>query len=273
LAGARGFQAGQDWVVPLASDADFTDIVVNSVKAPTYNRHYYATSSGAAIAAGVAMASGISTASDHYMKLEAIDFLRTVIDDSDLKLQPIKLADDPAAEDEPLYLLLMSARQWNSIFTNTSNTVWKTMLQNAWTRKSYGSKHPLFNGEPALWNGILMKKIDRAIRFNSGEAYRYVAAADRLTATETAGTIDTSVTAAPMPSIALLLWRGPPTSTARTSPRTTGGRRTCNFEENMEIAGMMMNGKAKVRFDVPDGAGNTEPTDHGVYVLDTTVLL
>jgi len=42
LAGARGADAGSDWVVPLQSDPDFAEVMVNTVQAPTYNRHFYA---------------------------------------------------------------------------------------------------------------------------------------------------------------------------------------------------------------------------------------
>jgi hypothetical protein len=35
--------------------------------------------------------------------------------------------------------------------------------------------------------------------------------------------------------------------------------------------GEVMNGKAKVRFNVDDGQGNKEPTDLGVMVLDVAV--
>ena len=40
----------------------------------------------------------------------------------------------------------------------------------------------------------------------------------------------------------------------------------------MEIAGDMMGGMAKVRFDY-DENGVATPTDHGVLCLDTTVAL
>lgn len=39
LAGARGSQQGTDWVIPLQSATNFAQIMVNPVKAPTYNRH------------------------------------------------------------------------------------------------------------------------------------------------------------------------------------------------------------------------------------------
>ena len=40
LAGARGSQTGSDWVIPLQSATNFSSVMVNPVKAPTYNRHY-----------------------------------------------------------------------------------------------------------------------------------------------------------------------------------------------------------------------------------------
>ncbi|MNK98679.1 hypothetical protein D3C87_1190500 [compost metagenome] len=46
-----------------------------------------------------------------------------------------------------------------------------------------------------------------------------------------------------------------------------------NFERNLEVAGEVMCGKAKLRFSVPDARGNKIPTDHGVMVLDTAVNL
>ena len=42
LAGARGSQMTTDWVVPHQSDADFAEIMINPVKAPTKNRHFLA---------------------------------------------------------------------------------------------------------------------------------------------------------------------------------------------------------------------------------------
>src|SRR5688500_14378907 len=46
LAGARGSQTGADWIVPLQSATNFASIMVNPVKAPTYNRHYVVNGTG-----------------------------------------------------------------------------------------------------------------------------------------------------------------------------------------------------------------------------------
>jgi hypothetical protein len=42
MAGARGFQDNTEWIIPTTDDADFAKIMVNTVKAPTKNRHFLA---------------------------------------------------------------------------------------------------------------------------------------------------------------------------------------------------------------------------------------
>ena len=41
VAGARGDQNTADWNIPLADDPEFATIMVNAVKAPSHNRHFY----------------------------------------------------------------------------------------------------------------------------------------------------------------------------------------------------------------------------------------
>ncbi|WP_421446672.1 DUF4043 family protein, partial [Agrobacterium tumefaciens] len=154
--------------------------LINPIKAPTYNRHFVA--NGATVDQGGDKLSAID--STDILKLEHIDALAAILDDAEFKLQPIKIADDPAANDEPLYLLLITNRQWNTILTATGPTAWRTFIQNAWNRKSYGSKHPLFTGEAGIWNNILMRKMDRAIRMPAGFQTKYCTAAGRATAQE-----------------------------------------------------------------------------------------
>lgn len=273
LAGARGSVTGMDWVVPLATDPDFTEIMVNTVKAPTYNRHFVANGTGLT-QGGLQLG---SIADTDILRLEHIDFMRGLIDDSELKLQPVKIADDPAADDEPMYVILVTARQWQGIQTNTSGLSWRTFLQNAWARKNHGSKHPLFNGEPGMWNGFLIKKMDRAIRFLPGDSTNIVTVANRYTATETAQVVNASLSAGKAVDRAIVLGAQ---ALANVYGRNASSNyfygwmeHRYNFERNLEVAGEMMNGKAKVRFPVPNGNGVTEPTDHGVYVIDSTVSI
>lgn len=273
MSGARGSQAGMDWVVPLSTDPDFANIMVNAVKAPTYNRHYVA--SGTALVQGGAQLGSI--ASTDLFALEHLDSLRALIDDLDFPLQPVQIADDPAAADEPLYLFLATPRQYSTLLKNTANSVLRTFQQNAWTRANYGSKHPLFRGEVGLWNGILVKKMARSIRFNASDSTKIVTVANRYTATETDQTVNAGLTAGYAVDRGLLLGAQ---ALVNIYGRNQGSEyyysvseRTYNFDRNYEAAADAMNGKAKVRFSIPDGAGNIEPTDMNVIVLDTAVKL
>ena len=49
--------------------------------------------------------------------------------------------------------------------------------------------------------------------------------------------------------------------------------RKYNFERSLEVAGDCMGGMSKIRFNFTDGNGNSEPTDHGVMVIDSAVKL
>ncbi len=276
LAGARGFQGGNDWVVPLASDADFASICTNSVKAPSYNRHYVATSTSAISQGGVNATNGISaTQSNHYLKLAHIDALRTLLDEMEYPLQPVKIADDPAAADEPMWVLYVSPRQWSSLLTETSGI--RTFQQNAWNRASYGSKHPLFKGEVGMWNGILVKKLNRAIRFTGGQAFNYVASGDAATGNETAGTVDADVTAGTYAIDRAILLGAQALADVYGKSQSSGYHfawleRKYNIDRATEIGGEMMGGMSKIRFKYNEN-GTDVATDHGVLALDTVVPL
>jgi N4-gp56 family major capsid protein len=273
LAGARGSQNGVDWVVPLASDADFGSIVINAIKAPSYNRHFVC--DGSALVAGGAQLGSI--ASDDVFKLEHVDELRYRLDSMEFPLQPVKIMDDPAANDEPLWVLYVTAAMWNSILTSTSGTNnWRTFLQNAWNRKSYGSKHPLFSGEAGMWNGILIRKMERmAIQFAPGEVTKHYANA--AATSESNVTVNGSLTSGHAVHRGILL--------GAQALGTVYGRnqssdyhmswmeRPYNFERNLEVAADVMGGKSKLKFDYPNADGTVTPTDHGVIVVDAAIKL
>jgi N4-gp56 family major capsid protein len=250
LAGARGTQLTQDWVVPLATDPDYASIMVNPVYAPTYNRHLYA---GDATGLADLDATNILTLGD-------IDRMRSYIEDSDLPLQPIKLPDDPMADDEPLYLLLVTARQWHYLQNRTDSASWRTFLAQAYARKTAGSKHPLFSGEPGMWNGIMVKRMSRAIRFPANTVITV--------ATSAATYTETTATCAVHTDRAILLG-------AQALANVYGRHQKSDFYYNwheeesdhgntLEVSTAMMNGKAKIRFNM----GGTD-TDHGVMVMDS----
>lgn len=277
LAGARGSMQGKDWVVPLASDSDFNSILINGVKAPTYNRHYVIDGTG--LVQGGAQLGSIDTTD--IWTLDHIDGLSLLLDDMDVPLQPVKIADDPAANDEPIKAILyLTPRQWAQIKTNAggSSNNWRTFLQNAWNRKSYGSKHPLFSGEPGMWNGILVRVQPRhTIRFAASESTKIITAANRYTATESTQAVNAALSTTHAAERAILLGAQALGNVFGKNQSSeyyfSWHERKYNFERSLEVAGDCMGGMSKLRFDFADGQGNVEPTDNGVIVIDSAIKL
>lgn len=272
LAGGRGSQTGKDWVVPLASDADYASILVNAVKAPTFNRHYVV--NGASFTEGGQQLGSI--ASTDLFTLAHVDDMSVRLSDHNFGLQPVKLNDDPMADDDPIKgVWYMSERQWAQIKVSTA---YQTAVQQAWARKSAGTKHPLFSGEPILWNGILIRKLPKfAIRMAIGESTNIITAANRYTATESAQVVNAGLTAGYAVERSLLLGAQ---ALAYVFGRNQGSEtgfnwleNLYNFERNLEVGGESMGGMAKLRFTFDDGAGNKEPTDNGVFVIDSAIKL
>ena len=275
LAGARGEQDGNDWIVPLASDAEFAEIMINTVKAPTYNRHYVV--NAASLTQGGLQAASLATTD--ILKLSHIDELAALWGEMATKMAPIQIPGDPAAADDPIKgILFIDELVWDGLITDTTagNNI-RTFETNAMKRASYGDlkAHPLFSGSPILWNGILMRKMTTAIRFSASAAYQYVAVANRLTATETAGAVSASLSTTHLMARSLFLGAqalGMASGANQTSEETYSllENRT-NFGRNLEFAGEIIGSEQKLRWNLPNANGDNEPTDFGVLVIDSVV--
>lgn len=273
LAGARGQADGNDWVVPLqfasgassGGDADFASIMVNSVLAPTYNRHYVV--NGTDLTQGGQQLASIASTDD--LTLAHIDQLRNIIDNLDLTLQPVQIADDPAAGDEPMWVMLTPPNVYSQLLKEGSL---RAFQQNAITRAAYGSKHPLFRGEVGMWNGILVKKMSRTIRFLPSDYTNIITSANAATATESAQQVNASLTSGYgvercilMGAQALACAYG---KDSASGTHYSWAEKLHNFEREPEFAVFGVEGSTKVRFNVPNSAGVKVPTDHGVIVVD-----
>lgn len=273
MAGARGSMSYGSWPLPLDTDPDFAEILVNAVKAPSWGRHSWVDGDGVTLTAGGQQVGSLATTD--VWKLDILDRLAVLLDEQEFPMQPVKIPDDPAKNDQPMYVLLMPPRSYDSLMTAAGSNL-RTFQQNAWNRASYGSKHPLFMGEVGMWRNILVKKVnDFWVRFTNGAAYKYVAAADKATATETSTTVSIATTHAVERSLLLGAQ-----ALANCYGRAQGSdfhynwlERKYNFERALEIACEMMGGKAKLRFDVPQTDGTVVPTDHGVWAIDGVVAL
>lgn len=269
LAGARGQQAGASWDVPLATDADFAEIMVNTVKAPTYNRHLVV-NAGSLTRGGLQLASAATT--DKW-KLSVLDNLSYFLDAAETRLMPPEMTDDKMALDSPLKgILFLPPGSYNDLITDISSTTsnLRAYQAAAMERAKYSGNHPIFMGEAGIWRGILVKKIDHTIFFNAAASYNYITVANRLTETETAGTIG-AIGAGFQAERALLVGAQ---ALARAEGASNSGvqaaiiENTYNAGRNYEYLGEFMGGEAKFRFQLLNENGDMEYTDFGVYAID-----
>jgi hypothetical protein len=275
LAGSRGKQDGTDWVLPLASDPEFVEMMVNAVKAPSFNRHWVVNGSG--LTQGGAQLASIATTDG--MKLSHLDEFAAIFDEMTIKMAPIQIPGDPAAGDDPIKgVLMVDPLVWDSILTDTTagNNI-RTFETNAMQRAKYGdlSKHPLFSGSPILWNGVLVRKMQYAVRHDAGDAVAHVTAGNRLTGNETNVTVAAGLSTTHQVSRSVFL-------SAQALAMVSGANQTSeetysllenktNFERNLELAGEIMGTEDKLRWLLPNADGDLEMTDFGVAVIDSVV--
>jgi N4-gp56 family major capsid protein len=274
LAGARGSQSGASWDVPLSTDADFADIMVNTVKAPTYNRHLVV-NAGDLTRGGLQAA---SLATTDVWKLSVLDNLAFFLDSQETRLQPPRFAGDEQAYDTPLKgVLMLPPGSYNSLITDISSSTsnLRAYQAAAQERAKYAKNHPIFMGEAGIWRGILVKKIDYSILFNASDTFKYITVANRLTETETDGTMSAALSTTHVCERALLLGAQ---ALARAEGASNSGvqasiiENTYNAGRNYEYLGEFMGGEAKFRFQMPNTNGDKEYTDHGVYVIDAAAV-
>jgi hypothetical protein len=135
--------------------------MVNSVLAPTKNRQFYANDA----------TSPATLDTTDILTLTDFDRIASVLKDSLVPLQSIKIKGDVYAWNDPLWCAFVTNRQWLYLQTRTGEKSWRSFLQNAYERRSAGMRHPLFYGDVGMWAGILIRPMNRlAIRFNAGDS-------------------------------------------------------------------------------------------------------
>jgi hypothetical protein len=243
--------------VPLETDEEFSDMCVNSLLPPTYDRHVFG---------GDATSFDTIDSADKF-SLAEVDKLRLKLDEMAFPLQPIQFEGDPMAEDNPFYVLLVTPRQWYDFSTSTNaytgGDALRKLQANASQRMSV-FKHPIFLGDCAMWNNILIKKMSRNITFATGTTVTVC--------TNSANAATTQVTAGTKIGRGLLLGaQALATAYGRAGKDEEGAgffklhSEPTDHGNEWEHSIWWMNGKKKVRFKGTDGRIN----DHGVIALDT----
>lgn len=270
LAGARGFANDIEWAVPLASDTDFAKICVNSVKAPTRNRHFLSTSSG--IEPVAASGNAISIATTDVLNVDVVDAIRTKLDGMPLPPPPVKFKDDQMSNDAPMRVLLVSSEQYTSLIQSTNFRTWQA---NAMARAQMAKNNPLFMGEAGLWNGILIVKMPKPIRFFAGDSLRWCSSTTSTTETST-DLVPSGFSTTHAVDRAILLG-GQALAEAYGKARKTGNpyfwsEKELDHDDKLEILIGMIGGKSKIRFLVDHGT-EEQYTDNGVMCIDTAVKI
>jgi N4-gp56 family major capsid protein len=274
LAGARGSQTGASWDIPLSTDADFADIMVNTVKAPTYNRHLVL-NAGNVTRGGLQLG---SLATTDVWTLAALDNLAAFLEAQETKLPPPRMTGDEQAYDSPLKgILFMPPGSYNNLITDVSSSTsnLRAFQAAATERAKYSGNHPIFRGQAGIWRNILVKPIEHSISFNASDSFKYITVANRLTETETTGTVASGLSTTHIAERSLLLGAQ---ALVRAEGASNSGvqaaviENTYNAGRNYEYLGEFMGGEMKFRFQFPNTNGDKEYTDNGVYVIDAAAL-
>ncbi len=271
MAGARGFHNNVEWAVPLASDPDFASILVNPVRAPSRNRHFMSTGTG--LETVKAAANEITMTTADVFNADLVDSLRAQLDSMALAPPAVEFDGDKLAADSPLRVLLCSAEQFAS-FAQSSG--YRTYLSNAIARGQQAGNHPLFmGGDTALWNGILLVKMPKPIRFYAGNAINWCASTTS-SAETTTDLAPASLSTTHAIDRAILLG-GQALAEAWGKHRKTGNpffwsEKELDHDDKLELLVGAVNGRSKVRFEVDHG-NEKQITDHGIIAIDTVVKL
>ena len=267
MAGARGYHDNIEWRVPTDTHANFNEIMVNKVKAPTKNRHFFA--DGAGISSVRVNAGEAAFATTDMFTMDTVDSMKTFLDEMALPPPIVKFEGDVAAEDSPLRVWLVSPSQYNKFSTQPG---FRAFQGAALVRAGQAKQHPLFLGEVGLWNGFLIRKMPRPIRFYAGDTIKYCA--DFTSETESGIKVPASFGEKFAVDRSVILG-GQAVAEALAASDKSGvpffwSEKEMDHGDKWELLIGSIRGVSKIRFDVNTGT-RQEFTDYGVTVVDTAV--
>lgn len=267
MAGARGFHNNIEWVVPTTADADFADIMVNPVKAPSKNRHYLVDAD--AVTPFKVSAGYVDITTADIFKMDTVDSMRTVLDQIALPPPIVKFEGDKAADDSPLRVWMVSPAQYNKF---AADPQFRQFQASAMARASQAGQHPLFLGEAGLWNGFLIIKMPKPIRFYAGDVIKYCAS--HTSEAESSALVPASFSTTHAIDRSIILG-GQAVAEALASSDKSGipffwSEKELDHGDKAELLIGAIRGVSKVRFEVDTGEGK-QLTDYGVTIVDTAV--
>ena len=271
LAGARGFQDNIEWRVPTEDDPEFAEMMVNPVHAPTKNRHFMADGSNG-IQRFRATAGEVALQSTDELNMGVVDAIRTLLESIALPPPAVKIPGDIAAEDSPLRALLLSPAQYHAFAQEDEFRKFQVAALN---RASNANKHPLFLGEAGLWNGILLLKQPKPVRFYANKIIRYC---DSHTSRAESTCVVPAAFGTTHAIDRAILLGGQSLMQAFAASGHSGmpffwNEETFDHKDKRELVIGLIQGLEKLCFPVDQGDGTKHWTDHGALVIDTAVKL
>ncbi len=257
LAGGRGTQIGGEWTsIPLESDPDFAKIMINPVLPPTYNRRFVVGNPNGGLSGSISTLDAADK-----LTMAAIEAVRYAIDTDPTPLQGIRGDSDEMTmddDDENLYVLYCSPAGYAQFRASVSNGDTFNQLLAAAVTRSNMWKHPVFRLGDLLYQNIIIRRRPKIITFASGANVREYAS-DGVTINNTAAPIafDRAIL---LGAQAAVYAQG---STRKSGLPVSWHEETTDHDARTEISTAMVDGMAKVRFDL-DGV----LTDFGVATID-----
>ena len=258
LAGARGTENKADWIVPHETDPDFAEIMVNTVTPPTTNRYF--------VAGGGNDVTDITDADA--LKLEDLDTIKTYLREEAFPLGPVEVHKSMDGDD-PLWCMFVTQRQWHYMLARAGadNIAWRNFIAAATTRRAI-TKHPLFMGTCGIWNGFLIKQIDRPIRFDQGANVKTINSDTQVQQTHVVKaniTVDRALIVGSQALAHVLGNAEAMGSKFNNRFPIYWSEKMLDHDDKLEISGKVMDGFGKFRFLQKDN----KLTDHGVAVIDS----
>lgn len=268
MAGARGYHDNIEWAIPTDSHAKFADTMVNPVLAPSKNRHFIA--DGAGIAPFGVTAGEVNLDTTDQLKMGVIDAIRTTMDQIALPPPPVRFEGDSAADDDPLRVLLVSPAQYSAFATDPN---FRQFQANALARAQQAKMHPLFLGSVGLWNGVLIVKMPRPIRFYAGQTIKY--AANYSDSTEASCVVPASFGGSFAVDRAILLGGQAVGEALASSDKSSipffWSEKELDHGDKVELLIGAIRGVTKIRFEIDAGNDGKQITDYGAVAIDTAV--
>lgn len=268
LAGARGYHDNIEWRLPTDRHPKFAEMVVNTVKAPSKNRHFIA--DGDSVKMFTVAAGEVDLATTDVLNMDTVDSIRTTIESIALPPPAIKLPDDKVSDDSPLRCLMVSPAQYHSFAADPN---FRQFQASAIARASKANNHLLFLGEVGLWNGILISKMAKPIRFYAGDTIKHCAS--HTSEMETSCVVPAAFGTTHAVDRALLL--GGQALAQAFGKSKHGGlpffwkEKSFDHDDKDELLIGAIMGMMKLRWLVDQGDGESHYTDHGVIAIDTAV--